>query len=158
TPEETLGRYGHHVSPICGAVTVLERVSASGDGVMHVFVSGHNLARGPRTFLGLEVDLRNSSCGQGTTEVQARARALAEGLERYSGNCQGDEPRRSARFLDLGEAAIHPNACMLFSDRQLRERGRAGGRPSFFNRVPAPFDPERVIEWTPVWSLTRQAT
>ena len=44
-PEETLARYGHHVSPITGAVSMLERAAPDGDGVLHVYVAGSNLAR-----------------------------------------------------------------------------------------------------------------
>jgi ribosomal protein S12 methylthiotransferase accessory factor len=156
TPEETLSMYGRHVSRICGAATMLERSAGAGDGVLHVYLSGLNIACGPSHLNDLKSDLRSASCGKGTTDAQARASALCEALERYSGCFQGDEPRRRARYVDLGDAAIHPNTCMLFSDKQL-QRGD-NGRHSFTNRMPRPFDPERPIEWSPVWSLTRQAT
>jgi ribosomal protein S12 methylthiotransferase accessory factor len=47
---------------------------------------------------------------------------------------------------------------MLFSERQYAGRGAldpAGSRVQF---VPAPFDPDAEIDWTPVWSLTREET
>src|SRR5262245_41445835 len=44
-PQSTLDRYGHHISPITGAVSMLERISPSGDAAMHVYLAGHNLAR-----------------------------------------------------------------------------------------------------------------
>ena len=46
---------------------------------------------------------------------------------------------------------------MLFSEKQYRERDDWNARGSRFDVVPAPFDPEALMEWTPVWSLTRQA-
>ncbi len=155
TPEQTLERYGHHVSPITGAVPLLERNGADGDGVVHVYLSGHNAARRSRTLRGLRGDLRSSNAGKGTTDVQAKASALCEGLERYSGVFRGDEPRRQARLVDLGDAGIHPHTCMLFSDKQYRERDAWNARGSRFDIVPVPFDPEAEIDWTPVWSLTR---
>jgi ribosomal protein S12 methylthiotransferase accessory factor len=157
SPQETLDRFGHHVSPISGAVSMLARSGPNGDGVMHVYFSGNNIARGPRTWANLKGDLRNSSCGKGTNDLQARASALCEALERYSGVFRGDEPVRRARFRDLGADAIHPNACMLFSDKQYRERETWNSRWSIYHYVPAPFDPEAEIDWSPVWSLTRRA-
>jgi ribosomal protein S12 methylthiotransferase accessory factor len=157
SPQETIDHYGHHVSPICGAVSALDCITPPGADVMHVYVSGHNVARSPGSLSGLKVDLRNSSCGKGMTDLQARASALCEGLERYSGNFRGDEPRRRARFVDLPGDAIHPNACMLFSDRQYQIRDEENARGTIFHNIPRPFDPEAVIEWTPVWSLTHGA-
>jgi ribosomal protein S12 methylthiotransferase accessory factor len=155
TPEETVQLYGHHVSPITGAVSVLERCAPAGDGIMHVYDAGRNYARQPENLNHLRHDLRSGSSGKGTCDAQARASGLCEGLERYSAVYHGDEPRRPARFVDLGDDAIHPNACMLFSDRQYRERDAWNARSSRYNWVPLPFDPEATIDWTPIWSLTR---
>ena len=154
-PEVTLERYGHHVSPITGAVSVLERVAPAGDGVLHVYVAGHNLARRHRSLDHLRDDLRNMSSGKGASDVQARASGLGEGLERYSGVFRGDEPRRRARAADLDDAALHPNDCMLYSERQYHRRDAWNAEQSFYHFVPVPFDPAVEIEWTPVWSLTR---
>ena len=156
SPQETLDKYNYHVSPICGAVTILERSSPADDSVMHVYVSGNNMARDLDSFRNQKVDLRNSSYGKGTNALQAKASALCEGLERYSGVFQGDEPRRTACFQDLGDAAIHPNDCMLFSEEQYRGRDAWNAMCSIYTYIPRPFDPEREIEWTPAWSLTRQ--
>jgi oxazoline/thiazoline synthase len=158
SPQQTLERFGHHVSPITGAVPMLERDGpGNSDGVMHVYLSGHNSARRTRSLLGLRADLRSANCGKGTTDAQAKASALCEGLERYSGTFHGDEPRRRARLADLEGAGIAPNACLLFSDKQYRERGVWNAAGHRFDEVPLPFDPQAEIDWTPVWSLSRQA-
>lgn len=154
-PQETLKRYGHHVSPITGLVAMLEPAPVS-DGVVHVYIAGHNPARSAGNLAMLRRDLRSCSSGKGATDLQARASGLCEALERQSGVFRGDEPRRTARFKDLAGAALHPNACMLFSDRQYAERAEWNGRESKSNSVPVPFDPEAEMEWTPLWSLTRQ--
>jgi ribosomal protein S12 methylthiotransferase accessory factor len=122
SPRQTLERYGHHVSPITGAVSMLERDGPPGQGIMHVYLSGHNVARRIRSWAGLREGLRNSNCGKGVTDEQAKASALCEGLERYSAVFRGDEPRLRASLRDLGDAAVHPNEVMLFSERQYRER------------------------------------
>ncbi|HET6879346.1 MAG TPA: TOMM precursor leader peptide-binding protein, partial [Pirellulales bacterium] len=157
-PQATLDRYSHHVSPITGAVSVLQRSSPSEDGAMHVYLAGHNLARTHHNVGQLKGDLRNMSAGKGTTDVQAKASGLCEGLERYSGVFRGDEPRRAARLAELGSSAIDPRACMLYSEQQYRDREIWNAKKSPYNFVPMPFDPHEEIEWSPLWSLTRQET
>jgi ribosomal protein S12 methylthiotransferase accessory factor len=155
-PEETLQRFQHHVSPITGAVSLLERSAPAGEGVLHVYTAGENCARRHQTLGEVRRDLRCASSGKGTSDVQARASGLCEALERSSGVFRGDEPRLRARLKDLGGPAIHPNACMLFSARQYEQRDDWNARNSRWNYVPVPFDEGAEVEWTPVWSLTRQ--
>jgi ribosomal protein S12 methylthiotransferase accessory factor len=90
------------------------------------------------------------------TEAQARASALGEAVERYSGIFRGDEFRIKASYRELRDNAIHPNACMNFSPNQYRDRYQWNQREAEYNWVPEPFDEQREIEWTPVWSLTQQ--
>jgi ribosomal protein S12 methylthiotransferase accessory factor len=153
--EETLARNLHHVSPITGAAPMLEHASPTGDGVIHVYLAGSNSAR-PSTTLGqLRSDLRTMNSGKGTSDVQARASALCEALERYSGVFRGDEPRQHACMAELGDVAIPLNDCLLFSKRQFREREARNAAAGRFSFIPTPFDPETHVEWSPVWSLTR---
>jgi ribosomal protein S12 methylthiotransferase accessory factor len=156
TPEQTLERYSHHVSPITGAVPVLERADPVGDSVLHVYLAGNNAARPHRDLARLRSDLRTLNAGKGTTDVQAKASGLCEGLERYSGVFRGDEPRRSARLRELGGAAVAPHDCLLFSERQYRDRDARNAVGSRFSFIPVPFDPDAEIEWSPAWSLSRQ--
>lgn len=155
-PEETLARYGHHVSPITGAVPKLERVAWANDGVLHVYAAGNNMARPHRDLAQLRSDLRTLSAGKGTSDVQARVSGLCEGLERFSGVFRGDEPRRLARMRELGGAAVDLGDCLLFSERQYRERDARNATRSAFSFIPVPFDPDTSIDWSPVWSLTRR--
>jgi ribosomal protein S12 methylthiotransferase accessory factor len=55
----------------------------------------------------------------------------------------------------LGNAAIHPDRVLCFSQAQQRERLRHNRRAAPSARVPAPFDSSAPIEWTPVWSLSQ---
>ncbi len=154
-PQTTIDRFGHHVSPITGAVSMLERTTPVGDGSLHVYMAGQNLARRHHSLGHLQNDLRNMSAGKGTTDVQAKASGLCEGLERYSGVFRGDESRRTARMADLGSAAIDLSDCLLFSERQFRERETINAGDSPYSFVPLPFDPTAEIDWSPVWSLSR---
>jgi ribosomal protein S12 methylthiotransferase accessory factor len=155
-PEETLARNAHHVSPLTGAVPMVERAAPAVDGVLHVYFAGNNSARPSRSLGELRADLRTMNAGKGTSDVQARTSALCEGLERYSGIFRGDEPRRRARMAELGAAVVLLGDCLLFSERQYRERAARNAGGSRFSFIPVPFDPEAETEWSPVWSLTRQ--
>jgi ribosomal protein S12 methylthiotransferase accessory factor len=70
---------------------------------------------------------------------------------------QGDELRTTGCYQNMGDRAIHPNACMNFSQQQYHTRKEWNDQcQGWFQKVPEPFDEEREIDWTPVWSLTEQ--
>jgi len=157
SPEVTLARHAHQVSPITGAVSELARNGLSNNGVLHTYTAGHNFAIHGGGMSRLRKGFRSKSSGKGASDVQARASALGEALERASAVYRGDEPRIQARLEDLGAAAIHPNDCMRFSNTQYSQRAAWNARGSRFNFVPVRFDADAVIDWSPVWSLTRPA-
>jgi ribosomal protein S12 methylthiotransferase accessory factor len=157
TPEQTLRKYERLVSPITGVVTALAPVQ-NGDGPAHVYIAGHNPAFKMESLDFLKRTLRHVSAGKGALESQARASALCEAVERYSGERTGSEVVVTASFTEMrerfGPDAIHPNEVMLYSERQLAERKTWNVRKSKFNRVVEPLDASVEIDWTPVWSLT----
>src|SRR5262249_15946501 len=140
-----------------GVVPSLGRFPCSDDGLVNVYSAGHNSARRQGSLAELKRSLRSDCAGKGVSDSQARASALCEALERYCGVFRGDEPRSVASLRALGDAALHPNACMLYSPKQYRERAAWNAGRSEWNFVPEPFDDDAVVDWTPVWSLTRQA-
>jgi oxazoline/thiazoline synthase len=152
-PETIVERFSRLVSPITGVVTSLERIPVAA-GQLHVFTAGQNVARQSPDLRSLRRGLRASSCGKGMSEIQARASAIGEAIERSSGVFQGDELRRIATMAELGEAAIHPNQCMLFSERQYEHRHLWNLGDAGFSRVFEPFDESAAVEWSPVWSVT----
>ena len=152
-PEATLEKYGHLISPIAGIVSEVEAPPGTG-GVFQVCIGGANGAIPLESLEGFKVSLRHRSAGKGPSLVQAKASALAESLERYSTEFTGSEFRTLGTYRELAPGAIHPNAVMGFSERQFLERDAWNARGSRFNAVPDPLDPDRPIQWTPVWSLT----
>jgi ribosomal protein S12 methylthiotransferase accessory factor len=90
------------------------------------------------------------------TDVQAKAGALCEAVERYSGVFRGEEVRIRATYRELGEQAIHPNKIMNFSAAQYLDRDVSNVKEDKFNRVPEPFNEDQEMDWTPVWSLTHE--
>ena len=157
SPEETIAKYEHHISTITGAVRELRRQRSLENNLTPIYVAGHNFATMFDSLYFLRENLRGRSGGKGKSEAQAKASALCEALERYSGVFQGYETRHKGTCKQMGTAAIHPNACMHFSDRQYQTRDEWNAScDSLFQKVTDPFDEELEIEWTPVWSLTHQ--
>ncbi|MEU6234241.1 TOMM precursor leader peptide-binding protein [Kitasatospora sp. NPDC047058] len=157
SPEDMLERYSPQLSPVTGVVTSMVPSGRTPAG-LRVYVSGQNLSRQSGDLRQLRTGLRSLSCGKGRTDVQARASALGEAMERHSGVFQGDEARRLASFTELGDAAVHPSRTLLFSDRQYAERDRWNAKRSMFNTVPERFREDDRIDWSPAWSLTGQRT
>ncbi|MEU8550497.1 TOMM precursor leader peptide-binding protein [Streptomyces roseoverticillatus] len=152
-PDEFVATHEHLVSPVTGPVTGLIKMS-SGSDELHSYTAGQNFAVNMSSVADLRAGLRSMSAGKGMSDAQAKASALAEAIERYSGLHQGDEARIVASYKDLGPKAIAPNDLHLYSDRQFAERDEWNKRDSHFHRVADPFDTDAQVEWTPVWSLT----
>ncbi|HEX4725545.1 MAG TPA: TOMM precursor leader peptide-binding protein [Pseudonocardiaceae bacterium] len=153
TPEDMLATWGHLVDPVTGVVPALTSI-ATGLPLVRAYSSGYNRAQRVTSLRALRAGLRAQSCGKGMTDVQARASALGEALERYSAVHHGDEPRVSAAHADLGADAVPPNAVMRFSERQFADRAAINAKGIAFQSVPEPLDERAEIEWTPMWSLT----
>jgi ribosomal protein S12 methylthiotransferase accessory factor len=155
-PHEAFRRYEHHISPITGIVDGLRASYSGGGGLVQVFEADLNSAIRLDRRLCWGRGFGRKSFGKGITEIQAKTSALCEALERYAGVFQSNETRMKASYRSLGAQAIHPNQCMSFSRRQYNNRDEWNQRESEYNWVPQPFDEEREVEWTPVWSLTEE--
>lgn len=151
---ETFERFRHHISPITGVVSELERVSAP--GLLHVYRSGANKSRPLDTWGAQRRSLRSHSAGKGVDDIQAKTSALCEALERYSGVFQGDEPRRTASYERLQSEAVPPSALLLFSAAQYAGRGNWNKNCPPHLHIPQPFQADRPIDWTPAWSLAHE--
>ncbi len=155
SPQETLRKYQHHISPITGVVRELNKIP--GNGLTHNYIAKHHFLSLFDDLASLQQNLGGRSAGKGRTDSQAMASGFCEAIERYSGVFQGDEIREKGSYQQMGDKAIHPNACMNFSQQQYQNREQWNGEcQGWFQKVPEPFDEEREIEWTPVWSLTHQ--
>ncbi len=158
TPDVTLAKYRHLVSPISGVVSWLSRTTQENDPWLHVYWAGSNFGMRSRSLSSLRRSLRSKSAGKGSTKEQSEVSALCEAIERYSGSVQGSEIRKKCRFSDLseGNGAIHPNDVQLFSDLQLDNAEELNSQGHPYNFVPPKLDLDAEIDWTPVWSLSDQ--
>lgn len=155
SPQETFRKYQHHISPITGVVRELSKIP--GNGLTHNYIAKHHFRGTWDDLASLQQNLGGRSAGKGRTNSQAMASGFCEAIERYSGVFQGDEIREKGTYQQMGDKAIHPNACMHFSQQQYENREQWNIEcQGWFQKVPEPFDEDRVIDWTPVWSLTYQ--
>lgn len=155
SPQETLRKYQHHLSPLTGVVRELTKLP--GNRLNHTYIAKHHFVTIFDDLDNLRKNLGGRSAGKGRTDIQARASGFCEAIERYSGVFQGYEITIKSSYQQLGNQAIHPNACMNFSQQQYENREAWNAQcQGWFQKVPEPFDQERIIDWTPVWSLTAQ--
>lgn len=148
----------HHISPVIGIIGVTNTLTLTGDeqDITTSVAAEHNFALIDSSSSFQQERIRSCSGGKGKTAIAAMAGALCESIERFSGVFQGDEKRLSARMAELPNA-IHPNACLLYSEAQFQRREQHNLTASRMTWIPERFDPEQTIEWTPLWSLTHQA-
>ncbi|MEH1901587.1 MAG: TOMM precursor leader peptide-binding protein [Nostoc sp.] len=155
SPQQTLRKYQHHISPVTGVVRELNKIP--GNELTHNYIAKHHFLSIFDDSASLRQNLGGRSAGKGRTDSQAMASGFCEAIERYSGVFQGNEIREKGSYQQMGDKAIHPNVCMNFSQQQYQNREQWNVEcQGWFQKVPEPFDQEREIDWTPVWSLTHQ--
>ncbi len=144
------------MSPVTGIVSRVVRTARTGDDprLLFSYATDHNYVRGVFDLASLRGSLRAYSGGKGRTDAQARASAVCESIERYSGVYQGDEHRLRASMAELGEDAVDPRSILGFSARQYADRARWNIGGELLCWVPEPFEPESPVDWTRGWSLT----
>lgn len=156
TPQETLAKYRHLVSPVSGVVSWLRRSTEDTDSYLHVYWAGSNFGARGRSLSSLRRSLRSKSAGKGSTSDQSKVSALCEAIERYSGSIDGSEIFIRKKFVELSkdDEAIHPNDVQLFSDCQFDNAQKLNAQGHPYNVIPQRFDENADVRWTPVWSLT----
>lgn len=159
---EVLNHLERHLSPYTGIISTLSPGERTGVAlgtqrrVAPTFAADHSFSDAYDDRVFLREGSRRRAGGKGKSVEQARVSALAESLERYCGVFDGTESRVRATFQELGAAALHPNACMRYSDTQHADRERLNAKAQKASWVPEPFLEDVEIEWTPLWSLSTE--
>lgn len=153
TPDSTWERHSTLISPLTGIVRRIERVETSDPALIHAYTASHAGVYDAPSVRAVKDDTRDHSGGKGSTDLDARVSALCEAMERFSALHRGSESQRVGRRTELGEAALHPNDVLGFSERQfaVREDWNAECTDPF-QWVPERYDDE-AIEWSPLRSL-----
>ncbi len=155
TPEETLDRLQDRVSPVTGLIADISRNTTLA-GNLYVYHARSIYGLPPKNGEQLKQALMTGGSGKGMTWAQAKVSCLCETLECATVVFHGDEKRRTASLSELGDTAVHPNSTMLLSDRQFQNTLTETNLEAFSFRVPNPLaDNTLALEWSPVWSLTR---
>jgi len=153
TPREIYERYRHLVSPFTGPVTHVVPAPGRDTEIRAVYGSGYMIC--PRDQVPNTNVFDKVCAGKGRSAEQAKASALCEALERFSGVYQGDEARVPASRQELGAPAIAPTDLLNFSASQSQARERLNRDKAYRrDRIPEPLDDKTTIDWTHAWSLT----
>lgn len=152
--EATLDRLSRHESELTGIVARVTRVASW--SAFPIFFAYHCR---PLSSDAPSAPLRRALqpvAGKGATVVEAHASCLAEAIERYSIQWQGNEYRRFSQRTSLGPNAIGIRELALLTSRQVRERKRWNREAGGFSYIPAVPENNAGMDWTAVWSLTEQ--
>jgi len=152
--EETLGKYSRFLGSNQPIVSAVRQYDLPWDNAIHLCRAKlrPSLCLSPSSSAPV---ISGSVLGNGTSNVAAEVSAICELLERFSGIYRGDEERTRASYSELGNDAIHPSACTLFSEQQYCEREKWNRQEGKYNWVPERLDERRPIDWTPASSLTQ---
>lgn len=142
SPEETFQKYQHLISPVTGIIDCLIPTPATATSWMPGYIA---FATG---------SIKPLSAGKGKSPEQAKTSCLCEALERYTGTFRGDERRERASYRSLQGNALHPYSLMHFSEKQYHNRATLNRNCHPFHWIPSPFDENKEIAWSPIWSLT----
>lgn len=155
SPEEAVNRITYHISPITGILSEVKRLTDP-TFPFSVYMASYNYSEKVHDLKWIRTISNAQPSGKGRASVQSKASAIFEAIERYCWQWHGDERYITASMNDLGDQAIHPNSCMLFSTDQYQRRQdskTAAGNTAY---IPEPFEQNAPIKWIPVWSLTDQ--
>lgn len=154
TPEQTLQKYAHHISPISGVINKLTKLE-NDNKFIYVYAANYLALSSQNSLVGQHQHSRNSA-GKGKTDSQSQASCVCEALERYSGGFTGEEYRIAATYDQIASMAIHPDELTHYSATQYQQREIWNSQHTDFAWVAEKFEQDKEIDWTPVWSLTEQ--
>ncbi|MEM7113871.1 MAG: TOMM precursor leader peptide-binding protein [Chloroflexota bacterium] len=156
TPQTMVARYEQHISPITGIIGgIVETTLPVTTG--HVYVAPITMPTVSRNLTIEDALDQTIAAGKGKSAFQAKASLIGEAIERYSVRYFDDRTTVCNSYRAMGETAVHPNILLQYSQQQFAEYVADPQRKrAKFERLAQPFDEERKIEWTPIWSLTNE--
>ncbi|MCL2108766.1 MAG: TOMM precursor leader peptide-binding protein [Oscillospiraceae bacterium] len=153
-PEDTYARYQHHVSPITGVAQFVKYDREEANAPVYNYLSGANIAMQNPENHRLNNHVRSYTGGKGKNHAQAKAGALCEALERYSCTSTGDDELLRGSYNALGDLAIDPRSCMLYSEAQYKNRDSLNSQClKHYFLIPAVFNDDEEMEWVRFESL-----
>lgn len=155
TAEQALDRLESIISPLTGIVSkVHDKTLAPG---LHIAVADQAKREKVDPRENRRLGKPEAAGGKGLSPTQARVSCLAEAVERYACGWTGTEPRRLASYAELGDEAVDLKHTLGFSEGQYANRDALNKGADGMHLVPQVFDENKIIEWSPAWSLTHNA-
>jgi len=152
-PENTLARLEPLCSSVLGVIHSVERVPPA-DSPIQVYQAFYRPVSSIENRNASDVPRYRTALGKGQTHTQAKVSALSEAVERLSAYYRGTEALRMCSLNDLGEEAIHPNQCMLYSKKQYQSRqGVQRSDLEMFFAAPEPIPVAEELPWAALTSL-----
>ena len=143
------------LDPLTGLARHVRRVALLACESAHVYTGVQAHARAVSDVRTLRRALSMRAGGKGTSDAHARASLAGEVIERMSASWRdGDARAIMASRAELGDLALDPNACMLFSERQFAQRTTVS---TSHDPIPEPLLADAAIAWTALHSLNGEA-
>jgi oxazoline/thiazoline synthase len=143
------------LDPLTGLARHVRQVVPLACDSAHVYTGVQAHARAVSDVRTLRRALSMRAGGKGTSDAHARASLAGEVIERMSASWRdGDARGMIASRAELGDRALDPNACMLFSDQQFAQRTAAS---TSHDPIPEPLPAGSLISWTALHSLNGEA-
>nr|WP_250207803.1 TOMM precursor leader peptide-binding protein [Curvibacter sp. CHRR-16] len=141
--QDTVQRLLPWVSEVSGVVNQLVQLNTPQDGQLSVYRSHFYRTQPSDTSLSKQSFVQ-VCLGKGMTDMQSRASALCEAVERYAAFYQGDEACVHSPAQALDAPYVLPSQLSYVSSAQ---------------RMPPvlAYHPCEPADWTPAWSLTHDA-
>ncbi len=160
--EYALQQLGHLVDPLIGHVQRESIVAGPPHHSFFLAAADFRFVRHDSTVQRLLRHGPKTNAGKGWSPESARLGALGESLERIAAAYTGDEQVRQASAAELGLSAIQPSEFSLFSEKQIEHRmewnKERSNERDLRHYVPRPLDPQEVIPWCELQSLTGGAS
>lgn len=151
-PSRTYERLASLVSPITGILSSLGPIPSRDHPRRPVWGASYLVT--PSDEIPTFDAFHRTTLGKGCSAEQAQASALCEGIERWSAQFTGEEPRIRSTLAELGERAISPTSLLLWSEAQYARACDGISTESPVLQVPRRCPPDRALDFSQVLSLT----
>lgn len=151
--------YEHLIDPVTGYLRNPQILPAVDSTMGYTAVIQHNMVKAGTALNQLRINAQGRSIGKGHTPETARASAIFEGLERFSGIWRADIPfvRSTAQTLDGDAVSLHKLAG--YSPQQYADRQAWNASRTFpMLQMPAPVCETQERDWVQGFSVVSHST
>ena len=157
TPEQTVASISPFISPVSGFINQISELPKPADTPITIYRT--SFFKTPFSADKLtNNDFVQVSLGKGVGDMQSQASGLCESVERYAALYQGDETAVYAEYDKRQKVSYLPQQLAPYSQAQYASFTAPEFPESLSKHSAKPFNMEKAIHWSPVWSLTHDET